>query len=99
VPDMCLHRFAFFFLIKARALIYHLRRKCRLEQLQEFVSVRKVVPTLTNKSVEIYRLMAGAKQYDDTSLSWIRPWAVRPAGVRLAAVLRCTVVLAEESYK
>jgi hypothetical protein len=31
--------------------------------------VRKVVPTLTTKSVEIYLSMAGAKQLDDTYLS------------------------------
>jgi hypothetical protein len=29
------------------------------------LSVRKVVPTLTSTSVEIYLLMAGAKQHDD----------------------------------
>jgi hypothetical protein len=44
--------------------------------------VRKVVPTLTSKSAEIYFSMAGAKQCSDTSLSWFRPWAVRPIGVR-----------------
>jgi hypothetical protein len=45
------------------------------------LSVRKVVPTLTSKSAEIYLSMAGAKQHNDTGLSWFRPWAVRPAGV------------------
>jgi hypothetical protein len=45
------------------------------------VSVRKVVPTLTSKSAEIYLSMAGAKRHDDTGLSWFRPWAVHPAGV------------------
>jgi hypothetical protein len=45
------------------------------------MSVWKVVPTLTSKSIEISLLMAGAKQHNDTGLSWFRPWAVRPAGV------------------
>jgi hypothetical protein len=53
------------------------------------VSVRKVVSTLTSKSAEIYPLMAGAKQHNDTGLSWFWPWAVRPAGVRSG---RCIVV-------
>jgi hypothetical protein len=30
------------------------------------LSVRKVVPTLTSTSIEIYLLMAGAKQHNDT---------------------------------
>jgi hypothetical protein len=30
------------------------------------LSVRKVVPTLTSKSAEIYLSMAGAKQHNDT---------------------------------
>jgi hypothetical protein len=51
--------------------------------------VRKVVPTLTSKSVEIYLSMAGAKQHNDTGLSWFRPWAVRSAGVRSG---RCIAV-------
>jgi hypothetical protein len=46
------------------------------------LSVRKVVPTLTSKSVEIYLSMVGAKQHNDTALSWFRKWAVRPARVR-----------------
>jgi hypothetical protein len=49
---------------------------------RKILSVRKVVPTLTSESAEIYLSMAGAKQHDDTVLSWFRPWAVRPAGVR-----------------
>jgi hypothetical protein len=53
------------------------------------VSVRKVVPTLTSKSVEIYLSMAGAKQHNDTGLSWFRPWVVRPTGVRSG---RCIAV-------
>jgi hypothetical protein len=53
------------------------------------LSVRKVVPTITSKSAEIYLSMAGAKQHNDTGLSWFRPWAVRPAAVRLG---RCIAV-------
>jgi hypothetical protein len=34
------------------------------------LSVRKVVPTLTSKSAEIYPSTAGAKQLDDACLSW-----------------------------
>jgi hypothetical protein len=46
------------------------------------LSVSKVVPTLTSKSTEIYLSMAGSKQHNDSGLSWFRPWAVHPAGVR-----------------
>jgi hypothetical protein len=49
--------------------------------------VRKVVPTLTSKSAEIYLLMAGAKQLVTRGLSWFRP---RPRGGSLQA---CRVVL------
>jgi hypothetical protein len=51
--------------------------------------VRKVVPTLTIKSAEIYLSMAGSKQHNDTGLSWFRPWAVRLVGVRSG---RCIVL-------
>jgi hypothetical protein len=34
--------------------------------LARLLSVRKVVPTLTSMSVEIYLSMAGAKQHNDT---------------------------------
>jgi hypothetical protein len=43
------------------------------------VSVRKVVPTLTSKSAEIYLSMVLP---NGTGLSWFRPWAVHPSGVR-----------------
>jgi hypothetical protein len=43
--------------------------------------VRKVVPTQTSKSVEIYPSMAGAKQLDDTSSILVPAEAVRPAVV------------------
>jgi hypothetical protein len=46
------------------------------------LTVRKVIPTLTSKSAKIGLLIAGAKQHNDTGLSWFRLWAVRPAGVR-----------------
>jgi hypothetical protein len=45
------------------------------------LSVRKVVPTLTSKSVEIYPSMAGAKQLDDISFILVPAGAVRPAVV------------------
>jgi hypothetical protein len=37
------------------------------------LSVRKVVPTLTSKSAEIYLSMAGAKQQVTRDLSWSQP--------------------------
>jgi hypothetical protein len=46
------------------------------------LSVWKVFLTLISKSAEIYLSMVGAKQHNDTSLSWFRLWAVRPPGVR-----------------
>jgi hypothetical protein len=45
------------------------------------VSVRKVIPTLTSKSAEIYLSMAGAKQLGDTRFILVPAGAVRPAGV------------------
>jgi hypothetical protein len=43
--------------------------------------VRKVVPTLTSKSAEIYLSMAGAKQLRDTGFILVLAGAVRPAVV------------------
>jgi hypothetical protein len=57
--------------------------------------VRKVVPTLTSKSAEIYLSMAGSKQLDDTDLSWFRPGPYVQQWCARGTVLRCTVVLAE----
>jgi hypothetical protein len=45
------------------------------------LSVRKVVPTLTSTSAEIYLSMAGAKQLDDTTFILVPARTVRPAGV------------------
>jgi hypothetical protein len=45
------------------------------------VSVRKVVPTLTSKSAEIYLSMAGSKQLRDTGFILVPAGAVRPAVV------------------
>jgi hypothetical protein len=45
------------------------------------MSVRKVVPTLTSKSAEIYPSMAGAKQLGDTRFILVPAGAVRPAGM------------------
>jgi hypothetical protein len=45
------------------------------------LSVRKVVPTLTSTSAEIYLSMAGAKQLSDTSFILVPVGAIRPAGV------------------
>jgi hypothetical protein len=58
------------------------------------LSVRKVVPTLTSKSVEIYLSMASARQLSDTGFilvpagSYVQQWCAR------GTILRCTVVLA-----
>jgi hypothetical protein len=62
------------------------------------VSVRKVVPTLTSKSAEIYLSMAGAKKLVTRGLSWFRPGPVQQWCAR-GIVLRCTAVLAEGRYK
>jgi hypothetical protein len=45
------------------------------------LSVRKVVPTLTSKSAEIYISMGGAKQLGDTGFILAPAGAVRPAAV------------------
>jgi hypothetical protein len=45
------------------------------------LSVRKVVPTLTSTSAEIYLSMAGAKQLGDTRFILVPAGAVRPAVV------------------
>jgi hypothetical protein len=45
------------------------------------VSVRKVVPTLTSRSAEIYLLMASAKQLVTLGFILVPARAVRPAGV------------------
>jgi hypothetical protein len=60
-----------------------------LEVLQ--LSVRKVVPTLTSKSVEIYLSMAGAKQLGDTGFVLVPAGAVQRCARGI--VLHCTVVL------
>jgi hypothetical protein len=45
------------------------------------VSVRKVVPTLTSTSAEIYLSMSGAKQLGDTRFILVPAGAVHPARV------------------
>jgi hypothetical protein len=45
------------------------------------LSVRKVVPTLTSKSAEIYLLMTGAKKLGDTGFILVLAGAVRPTVV------------------
>jgi hypothetical protein len=45
------------------------------------LSVRKVVPTLTSTSAEIYLSMAGAKQLGDTGFILVPTGVVRPAVV------------------
>jgi hypothetical protein len=61
--------------------------------------VRKVVPTLTSKSAEIYLSMAGAKQLMTRGLSWFRLGPYIQQWCARGTVLRCTVVLAEGGYK
>jgi hypothetical protein len=63
------------------------------------LSVRKVVPTLTSTSVEIYLSMAGAKQLSDTRFILVRPGPYVRQRCAQGTVLHCTVVLAEGSYK
>jgi hypothetical protein len=45
----------------------------RCPYLARQLSVRKVVPTLTSKSTEIYLSMAGGKQLVTQGLSWFQP--------------------------
>jgi hypothetical protein len=71
----------------------------RLPYLVRQLSVRKVVSTLTSKSVEIYRSMAGAKQLVTRGLSWFGPGSYVQQWYAQGTVLCCTVVLAEGSYK
>jgi hypothetical protein len=62
------------------------------------LSVRKVVPTLTSTSVEIYLSMAGAKQLSDTSLSWFLPGPYVQKGCARGTVFALHRVLAEGGY-
>jgi hypothetical protein len=64
------------------------------------LSVRKVVPTLTSKSDEIYPSTAGAKQLVTLVFilvpaggAYVQQWCAR------GTILRYTVVLAEGCYK
>jgi hypothetical protein len=71
----------------------------QLPYLARQLSLRKVVPTLTGKSAEIYLSMAGAKQLVTWDLSWFRPGPYVQQWCARGTILRCTVVLAEGSYK
>jgi hypothetical protein len=74
--------------------------QCADPYLTHQLSVRKVVPTLTSRSAEIYLSMAGAKQLVTRSFILVPAGAIRPAGVCSAGtILRCTVVLAKGGYK
>jgi hypothetical protein len=64
-----------------------------------YLSVRNVVPTLTSKSAEIHLSMAGAKQLVTRGLSWFWPGLYVQQWCARGIVLRCTVLLAEGSYK
>jgi hypothetical protein len=66
-------------------------------ELQRHVSVRKVVTTLTSKSVEIYPSVAGAKQLGDTRFILVGSYVQQRCARGI--VLRCTVVLVEGYYK
>jgi hypothetical protein len=56
------------------------------------LSVRKVVPTLTSKSAEIYLSMAGAKQLGDTGFILVPAGVVRPAVVCSRCSRHCIVL-------
>jgi hypothetical protein len=71
----------------------------RIPYLARQLTVRKVVPTLTSKSVEIYLSMAGAKQLVTRGLSWFRLGPYVQQRCAQGTILRCTVVLAEGGYK
>jgi hypothetical protein len=70
-----------------------------LPYLARQLSVRKVVPTLTSTSAEIYLSMADAKKLMTRGLSWFRPGPYVQQGCAWGTVLRCAVVLVEGSYK
>jgi hypothetical protein len=55
--------------------------RCKMPDEARQLSVRKVVPTLTSTSAEIYLSMAGAKQSSDTSFILVLGGAVRLAEV------------------
>jgi hypothetical protein len=57
--------------------------------------MRKVVPTLTSKSAEIYLSMAGAKQLVTLGLSWFRLGPYVQQWCARGTILRFTVMLAE----
>jgi hypothetical protein len=59
------------------------------------LSVRKVVPTLTSMSAEIYLSMAGARQLVTRGLSWFQPGLYVRQWCARGTVLCGTVVLAE----
>jgi hypothetical protein len=63
------------------------------------LSVRKVVPTLTSTSVEIYLRWLVLSNWATRGLSWFRPGLYVQQGDARGTVLCCTVVLAEGSYK
>jgi hypothetical protein len=71
----------------------------RFPYLARQLSVRKVVLTLTRKSAKIYLSMAGAKKLVTRGLFWFRPGSYVKQWCARGTVLRCTVVLAEGSYK
>jgi hypothetical protein len=56
------------------------------------MSVRKVVPTLTSKSAEIYLSMAGAKQHKDTGFIPV-PAVGRTSGRGALGALYCVAPL------
>jgi hypothetical protein len=67
----------------------------RFPYLARQLSVRKVVPTLTSKSAEIYLSMAFAKQLVTRGLSWFRSGPYVQQWCAQGTILRHTVVLAE----
>jgi hypothetical protein len=71
----------------------------RIPYLARQLSVRKVVPTLTSKSVEIYLSMTGAKKQLTRGLSWFRLGPYIQQWCARGTILRCTVVLAEGGHK
>jgi hypothetical protein len=70
-----------------------------LPYLAHQLSVRKVVPTLTSMSAEIYLSMADAKQHVDMSFILVPAMGHTSSRGALGAVLCCIVVLAEGGYK
>jgi hypothetical protein len=82
-----------------RGFEYYSQQSVLSDPVKKVLSVRKVVPTLTIESTEIYLSMAGAKQLMTQGISWFQPGPYVQQWCARGTILRRTVVLAEGSNK